>query len=151
MMRKHITVCQWKVLQEELVCGATQVGVRCHRSFDTTRERWIFEKDDAAIGAGFIAQADLRFDALPREDFYRATCELSRRAVELAVARLEECQQLLVRLSTLVADGDAGELAVYGCEFHRFDCGGSDCRRSSFEFISFQPSRVFDLPKRFGF
>src|SRR5262249_10101754 len=117
MMRKHITVCQWKVLQEELVCGATQIGGPCHRSFDTTRERWIFEKDDAAIGAGFIAQADLRFDALPREDFDRATCELSRRAVELAVARLEECQQLIVRLSTLVADSDAGELAVYGLEF----------------------------------
>jgi hypothetical protein len=87
MMRKPMVVVNEKfcTAAEESVGGTAQILVWGHGAFNPGGKRWIFEKDDATIGACFVAEADHRFQTLPGKNLHGTPRKLSRRAVEWPV------------------------------------------------------------------
>ena len=85
-MRKPMVVVNEKFCAAiELVRGTAQILIGGHGAFNPGSKRRIFEKDDATIRAGFVAETHHGFQPLPVKNLYGATRKLSRRAIEWTI------------------------------------------------------------------
>ncbi len=114
-------------------------------------ERLALEKNDPAVVPGLVPHRHLGFESLPGIEFHRPDGELSRSAVERAIARLKKSQNLIVCLFPLVPDRDTREFVVDRHEFHRLDFGRSEGRRTGLEFVGLQAAGVFGHSEGVGF
>lgn len=83
-MRKPMVVVNEKfcAAADESVRGTAQILIGGHGAFNPGGKRRIFEKDDATIGARFVAETHHRFQTLPVKNLHGATRKLPRRAIE---------------------------------------------------------------------